>query len=238
MSYRYKAARRLQRKSKRNFIITLILVVALLYIAFVWILPNLIGGVSIIKNFTNPAKKIINVDQVSLAPPVLNIPFEATNTGQINISGYSTPGAKVEVFVDDDKKQTVSVSTDGSFNINNLPLSLGNNEISGKTVVEGGKESLPSKTLRILYDNEKPKLNLNEPADNKTIRGGDKKVKFSGKTEPGAQVFINNTQVIVDKDGNFSSDQVLNDGDNNFEIKAVDSASNATEISRKVIFQP
>ncbi len=238
-SYRYRAVRRYKNKSKQNFIVTLVITFALLYIAFFWVLPNLIGGVGFLKNFNTPAKTAVNnTDQILLAPPVLNIPYEATNTAQIDVHGYSTPKSKVELFLDDDKKQTVNVQGDGSFTFNNVSLSLGTNNIYGKTVDEKDKESLASKTLIVIFDNEKPSLSLSEPDDNKTIQGGEKKVKFAGKTEPGANVFINDSQIIINSDGNFSSIQSLNEGDNNFNIKAQDTAGNTNEISRKVIYKP
>lgn len=237
--YQYRSFKRAQNKSRQNFAVSLIIIIALLYITFVWILPNLIGGLGFIKNLTQPNKKVVNLEnETTLAPPVLNIPYEATNTAQINISGYSTPRVKVELFVDDEKKDTVDVSSDGSFNIKNIPLSLGTNNIYAKTIDDAGKESLPSKNIKIIYDNEKPALSISEPEDNKTINGGDKKVKISGKTEPGARVYINNTQVIVDKEGNFSQTLDLNEGDNDFNIKASDQALNITETSRKVIYKP
>ena len=63
-------------------------------------------------------------------------------------------------------------------------------------------------------------------------------MKISGKTEVGAKIIINGNQVIVNSEGNFSSDNILNDGENIFNIKAVDSASNYAEISRVVNFTP
>lgn len=237
--YQYRNFKRAQNKSKQNFAVSLVIIITLLYITFAWILPNLIGGLGFIKNFTQPNKKVVNIEtQTTLAPPVLNIPYEATNTAQISIDGYSTPDAKIELFVDDEKKDIVDVSSDGSFNIKNISLSLGTNNIYGKTIDDQNRESLASKTLKIIYDNEKPALSISEPEDNKTINGGDKKIKISGKTEIGANLYINNTQVIVDKEGNFSQTLDINEGDNNFNIKAVDQAFNTTEASRKVTFKP
>ncbi len=237
--YQYRSFKRAKNKSRQNFAVSLVIIIILLYIAFIWVLPNLIGGLGYIKNLTQPNKKPANPEtQITLAPPVLNIPYEATNTAQINISGYSTPGAKVELFVDDDKKDTVDITSDGSFNVKNISLSLGTNNIYGKTIDDQGKESLPSKSIKIIYDNEKPALSISEPEDNKTINGGDKKVKISGKTEPGANVYINNTQVIVDKDGNFSQTLDINEGDSDFNIKSSDHAQNTTETSRKVTYKP
>lgn len=237
--YRYRAARRFQKKSRQNFIVTIIIIIALLYITFYWILPSFIGSLGFIKNFSNPSKKMINsADQTTLAPPVFNIPYEATNTAQIEITGYASPGSKVAIFLDDDKKQTVDAGGDGSFEFKNVSLSLGTNNIYGKTVDEKHQESLSSKTLTLIYDNEKPILDIAEPEDNKSINGGDKKVKISGHTEPGAKVYINGNQIIVDKDGNFTQIAPLSEGDNSFDIKAADIATNSNEVSRKVIFHP
>ncbi len=232
--------RKLAKKSSRNFFVTLFLIALLFYAAFIWILPSLINGMSIVKNLTHPKQKVVtdSSKNSSLAPPVLNIPFEATNTAQINIKGYGTPNSKVAIFLDDDKKDTVEVSSEGAFEFKNVPLVLGTNNIYGKSVDEENLESLPSKNLKIIYDNEKPKLDIGEPEDGKKIQGGDKKIKIAGKTEMGAQIYINDSQIIVDKDGNFSSEQSLNEGDNNFNIKAIDKASNSSEVQRRVIYNP
>lgn len=243
MAYRYqsrRAVKRLARKSQKNFIITLVITGILIYATFTWVLPAFIGSIGFIKNITSPQTKSVTQpsENVSLAPPVLNIPYEATNTAQIDLSGFGTPGSKVKLYLDDDLKQTIDVSSDGSFTFKDIALSLGTNNIYGKTIDDNGKESLPSKTIRLLYDNEKPSLTISEPEDNKTVQGSDKKIKVSGKTDPGVQIFVNGTQVIVDQNGNFSQDLALNDGDNIFSIKAVDIASNTTELQRKVIYTP
>ncbi len=256
MSYRHpqhrytsrRTAHRLARKSKRNFIITIIIVIALTYSTLNWVLPFFIGGVGTVKNVVSPTQKTAApVSQTAaLAPPVLSIPYEATSTAQIDIRGYGTPGSKVKLYLDDAEKDLVEIDEDGSFAFENISLSLGTNNIYGKTVDENDKESLPSKTLKITYDNEKPALTISEPEDNeqvlgsanKTIEGGDKKVKISGNTEIGAKVYINGSQVIVGSDGNFSSEQPLNDGDNVFDIKSVDSSGNSTELQRRITFKP
>jgi len=242
MAYRYRSrrsAKKLAKTTKRNFLITLILIAFLFYVTINWLLPYFVNGIGFVRsNLAHQQKVVTETASSTLAPPVLNIPFEATNTAQINIKGYGTSNSKVVLFLDDAKIDTVEVSSDGSFEIKNIQLVLGTNNIFGKSIDDGDKESLPSKLIKIILDSEKPKLVVNEPEDGKKIQGGDKKVKFSGNTEIGAHIFINNNQIIVDKDGNFSSEQTLNEGDNNFNIKALDQAANLTEISRKVIYQP
>lgn len=219
----------------------------LIYATLKWILPSFIGGVSTVKDIVKPSQKTIASPlSEALAPPVLNIPYEATNSAQIDIKGYGTPNLKVKLYIDDEVKDTVDVSSDGSFTFKDVSLSLGTNNIYGKTLddeqVPGsagkGNESLPSKTIKLVFDNEKPNLQISEPDDNKKVQGGDKKVKVAGKTDPGAKVFISGNQTIVDKDGNFSSDQSLNDGDNTISIKAIDTAGNTNEIQRVVNYSP
>lgn len=225
------------RKTKRNLVATIIIIVLLLYATLNWFLPGLISGIGFVKGFLKPStKQEVVGENPSLAPPVFNIPYEATNSAKIDIKGFAT-GSKVKLYLDDQLKDTVETREDGSFIFKDIELSLGTNNIYGKTVDEKDQMSLASKTIKLIYDNEKPKLSISEPEDGKVIKG-DKKVKISGQTDPGAEVYINGNRVIINSDGNFSSDQPLNDGDNNFTIRAADQASNFTEVSRKVIFQP
>lgn len=243
MAQRYRGgykARKIAKQSRRNFFITLVLVALLLYATFTWILPFLINGTSFVKDKVSHPQKIITESSKnsSLPPPVLSIPYEATNTAEVNIRGYATSNSKVAIFLDDEKKDSTEVGSDGTFEFKNIPLILGTNNIYGKSIDEENQESLSSKLIKIIYDNEKPPLNISEPEDGKNIQGGDKKIKITGNTEPGAQIYINDSLVIVNKDGNFSQELTLNEGDNNFNIKAVDKASNSTQITRRVTYQP
>ncbi|MDD5415833.1 MAG: hypothetical protein PHE48_02370 [Candidatus Daviesbacteria bacterium] len=243
MSYRYRSrrsTRRLARKSRRNFIVTLVIIIFLIYATLNWVLPYFIGSVGVIKNIIKPPQALTpkSAQNASLAPPVLNIPFEATNSAQIDIQGFASPGSRVRLYIDGESLQTVDVSSEGSFTFANVTLYLGINNIYGTTLDEQEKESLPSKTIKLIYDSEKPSLIVSEPEDNKKIQGGDRKVKVSGKTEPGAKVFVNNTQAIVNGDGSFTIDQSLNDGDNTISIKAQDSALNQSEVQRIINYSP
>lgn len=243
MAYRYhsrRAVKKLAKKSQRNFIITLIIIIVLIYTTITWVLPSFVGGIGFVKNITNPSQKTAtkSFENAEGAPPVLNIPYESTSSSIIEIRGYGTPDTKVKLYIDDSEIQTIEVTDDGSFIFENVTLSLGTNNIFGTTVDEKDKESLPSKSLQLIFDNEKPSLDIYEPEDNKKIEGGDKKVKVSGKTEPGIKVFVNDTQLILNSDGSFNMDQSLNDGENILTIKAVDGASNTTQIQRLVNYAP
>ncbi len=235
-----RSSRRLARKSKYRFVITLTIIISLMYATVFWILPYFIGSVGIVKNIVKPPQ-VVNQkspQNAALAPPTLNIPYEATNSAEINIQGFGIPSSRVKLYLDDKSVQTIDVSNDGSFTFANVNLNLGTNNIYGTTLDEQEKESLPSKTIKLIYINEKPSLNLNSPADNTVITGGDKKVTVSGKVDPGIQVLVNGSQIVVGSDGNFSTDLSINEGDNTISVKATDAALNSTEIERKVTFKP
>lgn len=234
-----RSVKRLVAKSRRNFAFSIILVIVLIYSTITWILPTFINGIGFVKDKTNPVqKKAPESEGASVAPPVLNIPYEATNSSQIDIKGFGAPETKVKLYLDDELKQTIDVDKEGSFIFEKVELSIGTNNIYGKSLDDQGKESLPSKIFKLIYENDKPILSINEPEDEKKIQGGVKQIKVSGKTDPTVNVFINNTQVIVDKDGNFNTDQILNDGDNTFTIKAQSQAGNITETQRRVTYTP
>ena len=129
MAYRYhsrRSAKRYARKSKRSFVITLIIVIFLLYATIVWVLPFFINTLGFINSIVKPpTKPSIEVSEnASLAPPVLNIPYEATNSAPINISGYASPNIKVRLYLDDQLEREVNSEVDGSFIVESVSLNL------------------------------------------------------------------------------------------------------------------
>lgn len=241
--YRFKtqpfSTRRLQKKARRNFLLTILLGAALIYFLFAWFLPTLIGSLSFLNRFKDiPKSSVLVIEDATLAPPVLNIPYEATNSATINLTGYASSHSFVEIYVDDDLKTKVETKENGSFTAEAIPLTLGSNNISGKTVDEKGHKSLFSKPILVTYSNEKPKLDLKEPTDNQEIKGGDKKVVVSGTTSPDVTLTINGARTIVDSSGNFSQSIDLSEGDNTITIVAITSAGNVSQLNRQVSYQP
>lgn len=238
MAYRLRSVRKTAKKTRRKVLLTTLLILFIIYASLKWILPGLIGGIGFLSSLNKPVKKVERVsDQSILAPPVINIPYVATNSATIDINGYTSPDTKVELFLDDQLKNTTRSDSDGNFTFSKVDLALGTNNIYGKTLDNKNKESLPSKTIQLSFLNQKPKLNISSPPDGQTVTGGDKKITISGKTDPGTTVFINGTQIIISSDGSFNTDRSLNDGDNSFDIKAVDLATNTTQVSRKVNYK-
>lgn len=235
MSFKTRSTRRLVKNTKRKFIFTILLIIFLLYATIKWILPNIVGGVgSVTSTFKSPVLQEKPVaENATLAPPVLNIPYEATNSAQIIVRGYSSGDAKVKVYNDDSLVDTLDADTDGTFTTKEIRLNLGTNNIYGQTVDMKNNESLASKTIKIVYDNEKPDLKIIDPApDTKTTQGDQGRLYIRGVTENDSKIYINNTQQIVDSKGEFDAFISLIPGENKVVIKAVDKAANFTEITR------
>lgn len=232
--FKPRSVRKSQSKATRNLIFNLIIVVALVFVFFLWGLPLIIGSLG----FLNKNKPLTQVEDVkvdeAIAPPVLYIPFEATNSATLSITGYATPLSKVELYIDNELKSNVNTDSEGKFSAESINLNLGINNIYAITVNDQDKKSLPSKTIRLLYDNEKPLLEVSEPSDNAEINGGDKKVRIAGKTEPENSVTVNGATVIVNSEGNFQTEININDGDNTITIISSNSYGNTNQIQKAV----
>lgn len=243
-AFKPRSVKKLERRARNKILGAILIIFFSGFILINWGLPAIIGSLSIFNKTKHTTVTNNPIENPAIAPPVLNIPFESTNSAQLKISGYSTAKSKVEIYLDDDLKTTVETDESGNFTTDTITLSEGTNNIYGRSISEdsgdntSGKKSLASKTIKLLYSNEKPALEISEPEDNKQIKGGDKKVHVSGKTDPQNSVMVNGTTVIVSNDGSFSTDVSLNEGDNNIIITAQNIVQNTTKIERKVNYSP
>lgn len=236
--FKPRSVRRMEKNSKRNLVITGLVGVLVLFFLITWGLPAIIGGLSVFNVF-KPKEEVKSVlEDPAIAPPVLNIPYEATNSAEIRISGYATADSKVEIYIDDELKTVAETSLDGDFKTDPIELSMGTNNIYGKTVESEDRKSLASKTIRVIYNNEKPKLEISEPGDGTKIKGGDKKVKVSGNTNPDSFVTVNGFAVIVNNEGNFTTSISINDGENKILVVATNPVGNSTQAERTITYDP
>jgi hypothetical protein len=234
-SFKPRSLRRNENKAKNKLVFTFAIAAILLAIFLLWGLPTLVGGLSFLNKFkSTPKTNTTNIEDAAIAPPVLNIPYEATNTATIKINGYSTPNTKVEIYFDEQLKNTVTTDDGGNFITDDLSLDQGTNNIYGQTINADGKKSLASKTIQLTYSNQKPKLDISSPPDGQQIKGGDKKIVVSGNTDPLNSATVNGTTVIVGNDGNFTTTININDGDNIITIVTTDQFGNNNEVQRKV----
>lgn len=188
--------------------------------------------------FKSPTKVEEPIADTSIAPPVLNIPYEATASASIPIKGYAQPSYSVEIYLDQELVTTTRAREDGSFTSDLIELNIGSNSISGKAVDLEDKKSLSSKPIKIIYDNEKPTLEVSSPSDNQETK--DKRLTVSGtvSSNDDVEVKVNNFRVVVGSDNKFSYSLELSDGENMITVTAVDRAGNLTQLTRRVLYQP
>lgn len=235
-SYAPRSTRMLEKNAKKHIVWIILGLIIFAYLMIAYIGPFLVGGLTYFNRYKEVEKVENVVEDTAVAPPVLNIPFEATNTATIRVKGFATSDGKVEIYVGNDLKETVGTDFDGSFETD-IPLTDGNNAIYGKTIL-GSKSSLPSKAIRVEFSDQKPKLDISEPNDNQEVKGGDKKVKVSGITDLENNVTINGAYVIVNPEGKFSSDVSINEGDNQITIQAINEYGSNTSVQRMVKYVP
>lgn len=165
-----------------------------------------------------------------LAPlaPRLIIPYEATNSAEIKISGFAEPEVTVELFKNEVSIGTTKVTDDGDFVFSKVSLEEGDNDFSAIASTEKSGNGDGSKTINVVFDKTVPNLELTNPTeDSLTVDSAD--FDILGKTDVKASVSVNNRIAMVDSDGNFKLKWQLNMGKNDLEIVSTDLAGNQTK---------
>lgn len=177
-----------------------------------------------------------NLYQNTLPEPEFQSFPLATNSAEFVITGLSLANQKVEIYLNDELTEVLTVDAEGRFN-GKIILSLGVNNIYAVTVDNQNQKSLPSAYLNILYKNTLPLLEVLEPENNIFIKKNQSLV-IRGKTENETKVYINSRLVVTDSGGIFSLSVKLSEGKNIYKISAVDIANNVNEKELVVNFQP
>jgi hypothetical protein len=160
--------------------------------------------------------------------PRLVIPYEATNSSQIKISGFAEPKVTVELFKGETSIGKTEVTAEGDFVFDNISLSEGDNGFNAVASTSKTGSGDGSKTINVVYDKTPPKLELSNPSeDNLTVDSAD--FDIIGVTDSGASVSINNRIAPVDNDGKFKLKWQLTTGKNELEVISTDLAGNQTK---------
>jgi hypothetical protein len=199
-------------------------------------IPALIKMAVFLGNLRTSSLPIETKDTIPPNPPVLVSLPEATNSAQLNFSGFAEPSSMVEIFLGGISVRQTVVGNDGIFNIDNLSLTLGKNEIYTIATDEAGNKSSESEKIIVWYDNVLPELEIVKPEDKTTWENN--RVEIVGKTKPEVTILINNHLVIVDREGNFNYPLSLSLGENAIKVIATDRAGNQTEKSLTLTYSP
>jgi len=148
----------------------------------------------------------------------------ATNSAKIVVSGSIVNYTVLKFYINDEKVKEKELNSFNNFSEEIGDLVKGNNEVYVKALTSDGKNSKKSPVFQIFYNNQAPKLEINEPADNSKTSIQDLSVK--GTTDKEVFIKINYLPVVVDANGNWETSIKLNDGDNQITITASDLAGN------------
>ncbi|MDO8658661.1 MAG: Ig-like domain-containing protein [Candidatus Levybacteria bacterium] len=236
---RSRLSRRLENQSKKSFYFSILGILIILFILVKFGIPLLINFSLFIAG-TKTSSESENSNSTSfVAPPVIDpLPYDATSSAQISITGIAFPKQTINLYINDELVDKVSVKDDESFIFKDITLKPGENSIKTKALTDDKKQSNYSNTITVSLKKEPPGLNIDSPSDQQSFSKDENTANVSGKTDPGVKVTVNNFWAIVDSDGNFNYTLKLNDGENQIKIIATDDAGNKTEKEIKVTYSP
>ena len=216
------------KKNTKSAITYGLLTVVFLAAAYFIGIPVLGKTTSFLSSLKGNNKKISTSDITPPPTPKFRNFPEATNQQDIALSGNTEAGSTVKLTFNGNSQETLTDS-DGQFSFN-VTLKDGTNVFAATATDQNGNQSQKTEDLQIVFDKEAPDLTISSPNDGASFFGSNQRqITIQGKTESDSSVTINDRIIFVDDTGGFQYTTTLNDGGNNFKIKSVDKAGNATE---------
>ncbi|MCX6726223.1 MAG: hypothetical protein NTY75_00190 [Candidatus Shapirobacteria bacterium] len=205
-------------------VITLFIFISLLVFGLPLLIKlSIVLGEARVQKAKQTQEKVIPPPQ-----PRLILPFEATNSAQINISGLSEKGILIELLKNDVSFNKAQANENGDFEFDNVDLDKGSNQFTAVAISQDGVSSEPSKSIDIVLDTEPPAITMINPSEDKlSVDYADFDV--AGKTDVGASVMVNGRVAMIDDQGKFKIKLQLSAGKNNVDIVASDLAGNQTK---------
>jgi bacillopeptidase F len=148
-----------------------------------------------------------------------------TNETEIEVEGNASPETTVKLTNNGEEAGTAEIGEDGSFNIA-ASLTEGDNELVAVTVLDG-TEIMESDPVNVVLDTEAPELSITSPED------GDKSnretVTVEGTVSDANLDYVEvNGQTAEVTDGAFAHRVLLDEGLNDIEVVAADTAGNTS----------
>lgn len=178
----------------------------------------------------------IKDDLIPPSPPRISLPYEATNSSQITITGRAEPRATIYITQNEKPLGNVVVDDQGTFLLTGVKLNEGYNLIDAIAMDEAGNKSQGSTQVNIYYSSKLPNLEISSPSNNQQIRGGDPRIEIKGETDPENRVTINDRVVIVNASGSFNHVYNLVPGENIVRVSAFSRAGNQKTEELKITY--
>jgi flagellar hook assembly protein FlgD len=184
-----------------------------------------VGVKGTLRTSTHHAQVIIDTQ-----PPLLrlaNLPENLkVKDPQLIIQGIADPEALV--WVNDDP-QPVALASGGSFTLRRR-LEEGANSITVRAVDQAG--NVTSVASEVTLVTRPPEITINELRDGLWIN--QKLISVQGQVEPGATLKVNGNEVPIGADGSFTTDVMLQEGENILHFEATDEVENVSTEERIV----
>ncbi len=218
---------RLEKHRQKKTTIYATVLVALVVFFIFFGLPFFISSSVFISNlFGGKNDNTITNPQTLKDIQISDIP-EATNSASFIVSGTLDNFDSLEFYLNGERVKSKDVQGENSFSEEISELQPGENKfyLIGKT--EKSSAEKQTSTYTILYKNNKPKLEISEPADN--LKTNHTEIKVAGNTDSDVEVKVNGIPVVLDPNGHFQTQIKLNNGDNKIIITAEDIVGNQEE---------
>lgn len=229
---RSRLARKADEQITRKTVFLGFMTVMLFLAIVIFGLPLLIKF-SIFLGETRKNKDVIVEKVLPPQAPRVILPYEATNTAEINITGVAEPSIKVRLLKNDVNLRDALVTDEGDFIFENILLDKGENIFTLIAESEKGGSSDISNPIKVVYDDSSPTIEMENPKE-ESISVDSVDFDVTGKTEKGVSVVINGNVAMVDDNGFFKLKVQLNAGDNDVEIIARSLAGNETRKKIKI----
>lgn len=171
-------------------------------------------------------------DVMAPAKPTLVTLPEATPSGTLTVSGFAQAGMMVNIFLNGNPGEDISVDDNGEFS-DEISLRAGDNRIWAIARDPAGKKESPrSEEMTVVMDDDPPQVTLDAPEDGSVATSAE--ITVEGLTDEDATVTVSGRWVTVKNDLSFMTTLSLNEGENVITVTARDRAGNETTKTVKV----
>lgn len=226
-----------EKRQTRRLILSLAGIFVVVLFLFIFGIRMLTGFSVLVENLrpSGPSQQASDSQQI-LLPPVLNSLPEATNSAMVSLTVRGTSATTIIVYLNEEEYTRETVADDEVVEFHNIKAKEGINTISSKAIGADENASDLSNILTFTVDTRPPLLEVTKPEDGTQIRGESNTVEVSGKTEEDNRMTVNDRFMIVARDGTFTHQYPLTEGNNTLAIIATDPAGNTTTIERSVVY--
>lgn len=179
-----------------------------------------------------------NDDLIAPPPPILNAPFQATNSAEFTLRGTAEPSSRVYMSQNSIDPVNTTTLSDGTFEFPLISLREGDNSFVAVAVDKADNKSRNSSTISIFFSKTPPKLEIDSPKNDQHFYGSSTRIEIKGKTDPTARVTVNDRLMIVNQNGDFSTMYTPNKDDSKLTFVATDQAGNQTKKEVPIFYSP